>query len=807
MKLIFNVKYAVEIVGVYIFMVYCFSSCAVVVENQGELIDQGPGPLINGQCEGILDNPVAGAVTCILPDANDAGTVILGTTNGGIWISNNLYTFEHSWTPVGDDLPSMSITSLIRPDVFNGNVIYAGIGNVSSFNSKGGRKLGILKSIDSGLTWQLLPSNLTGRNVFDIGFTFYNPTYNPDLVNGEYVNMGNFKGSLFAATDNGLYVSYDEGTFNQITQLPQSRVSDVYSEGKGPELFVAVPGDSVYVSQDFGQTFRGLDLDVSTAINIKISLTSKFLVVARADTTKGDTFCKVDILDRFTFVNVVRNNRGPFTDEDLFAVREVGPFTAEQKGNHFSLVTYEPGDGTTEIFIGGVLNKELVFGSTGQSNYTGRLFIGLMDANLNINWKPIVGNGAYGTAPHADSRCMAIDANGDLLQGCDGGIYRFYRTSPETSNIRKWISINYNLRVSEVTSVGWDSKNNVAIAGLQDNGSVEQMVSAFSDDEKVWTDARLFTFFGLNLATAVGDGFAVNVDNQHDPPVRYIMTNHFTKFYKREYSEINPAFIAPWSGISFNQNCSPFDAYCALHPLDKADAESNEEVGLFPFELNAVNQSKFVIGARGVYAFSDYGNQLAIVDTSETDKFTGAVAYGHADNADILYFAKSFDSLIHVRQGVDDPVITREVLSNPRSIRSIAIDVDNADDIYFVAKDSLFLVQGFSTDNPIITNLQFDPYDDDQSPLGLSTVQSLEIEVDGDTESVLLVACLGGVYIRNNQFGNQQWLPVATNFPYTLVSDFVYNKEDDILVVGTLGRGVWTLEHFSEHIPRLRLSF
>lgn len=160
-----------------------------------------------------------------------------------------------------------------------------------------------------------------------------------------------------------------------------------------------------------------------------------------------------------------------------------------------------------------------------------------------------------------------------------------------------------------------------------------------------------------------------------------------------------------------------------------------------------------------------------------------------------------------MRQGFDDPVITREVLINPRSIPSIAIDVDNADDIYFVAKDSLFLVQGFSTDNPIITNLQFDPYDDDQSPLGLSTVQSLEIEVDGETESVLLVACLGGVYIRNNQFGNQQWLPVATNFPYTLVSDFVYNKEDDILVVGTLGRGVWTLENFSAHIPRLRLSF
>ena len=48
-------------------------------------------------------------------------------------------------------------------------------------------------------------------------------------------------------------------------------------------------------------------------------------------------------------------------------------------------------------------------------------------------------NGANGTAPHADSRDIKFDINGDLLEVDDGGIYRL--TNPTVAG-RTWSSLN-----------------------------------------------------------------------------------------------------------------------------------------------------------------------------------------------------------------------------------------------------------------------------------------------------------------------------------------------------------------------------
>ena len=44
--------------------------------------EQGPGPILNGQDEGIPNNPVAGAINAIVPITAD--TVFVGTVNGGV---------------------------------------------------------------------------------------------------------------------------------------------------------------------------------------------------------------------------------------------------------------------------------------------------------------------------------------------------------------------------------------------------------------------------------------------------------------------------------------------------------------------------------------------------------------------------------------------------------------------------------------------------------------------------------------------------------------------------------------------------
>ena len=46
-------------------------------------VEQGPGPILNGQDEGLTNNPVAGAINAIVPISADI--VFVGTVNGGVW--------------------------------------------------------------------------------------------------------------------------------------------------------------------------------------------------------------------------------------------------------------------------------------------------------------------------------------------------------------------------------------------------------------------------------------------------------------------------------------------------------------------------------------------------------------------------------------------------------------------------------------------------------------------------------------------------------------------------------------------------
>jgi hypothetical protein len=109
-------------------------------------------------------------------------------------------------------------------------------------------------------------------------------------------------------------------------------------------------------------------------------------------------------------------------------------------------------------------------------------------------WQNVVCNGANATAPHPDSRFMAFDADGNLLQTNDGGIARL--VSPNTASTRKWVAIDGNIRSAEFHSIAYDPLSNIVFGGTQDNGTAVQ------------AQQGNFTWMGLLGA----DGGVVGVD-------------------------------------------------------------------------------------------------------------------------------------------------------------------------------------------------------------------------------------------------------------------------------------------------------
>src|SRR5438876_4601824 len=125
-------------------------------------VEQGPGPIVGGQTAGLVDNPVTGAVEAIAVRPGDPSTVLIGSTEGGIWRTNNINASPVSWTPKTDQLPSLAISSIaFSPFDTTNSTIFAGTGNFSNGINTGGNAIGILKSTDLGDTWRVIPAPTT----------------------------------------------------------------------------------------------------------------------------------------------------------------------------------------------------------------------------------------------------------------------------------------------------------------------------------------------------------------------------------------------------------------------------------------------------------------------------------------------------------------------------------------------------------------------------------------------------------------------------------------------------------------------
>ena len=162
-------------------------------EGIPDWVDRGPGPILQGQVQGLVlsGNPVAGAVNAIAAHPTDANTLFVGTVGGGVWLTHNarwpsdgidndgngaIDTLDTtsdgvpdvvdpgevpSWATFTDQYPSLAIGAIafspLDPVTLaaSNQVLFAGSGSSSSTRA-GGPNQGILMTRDGGGAWTVL---------------------------------------------------------------------------------------------------------------------------------------------------------------------------------------------------------------------------------------------------------------------------------------------------------------------------------------------------------------------------------------------------------------------------------------------------------------------------------------------------------------------------------------------------------------------------------------------------------------------------------------------------------------------------
>jgi len=466
-----------------------------IIDDDDSWNQAGPAPIEFGNTVGLVrgldsqNNPSVGAVHSLAPHPTNPDILYIGTINGGIWRTDNATDLFPDWTPLTDDLPSLSIGALeFDPTDTSGNTLVAGFGNFSSFGLIGGPRQGIARTTDGGVTWNLIsPPIMANANISGVA------------ARG---NLLLASANQFTGTD-GLFRSTDGGTnwtrLSGTNGLPDRPIYDLVADPGNPSRFyVAVGNNGIFRSDDDGLNWT----DVTGNINGLVAAVNNIELAIHDSGAGNAVYAGV--------VNAgVLNALWRSTTMGTTWTRLDTPTSSNgQGGIHFSIVA----DPTNVNFVytgGNTGPLQRIDASQGAGNQVTDI-----SADFgNTNGLP--------SRPHPDSRDMKFDANGSIVEVDDGGVYRLQ--NPQTSNA--WEAVIGNLAVTEFHSVAYDTNSNIIIGGTQDNATIIQQ----STGDTMWQP-----IFG-------GDGAVVAVDILAIPgsSVRYYSAQDLGGFRQRVYDAAN----------------------------------------------------------------------------------------------------------------------------------------------------------------------------------------------------------------------------------------------------------------------------
>jgi photosystem II stability/assembly factor-like uncharacterized protein len=667
-------------------------------------VSLGPAPILNGQTPG--GQPVSGRISSIAADPRDAGTIYLAAAGGGVWKTTDAGA---NWAPLTDDQATLFMGAIaLAPS--DPNVLYAGTGEATnsalSFTGHG-----VLKSADAGKSWVLL-----GADVFDRR-TISQIVVAPDDPSTVYVAVGG-TGTHGLPGNTGVWRSRDGGatwTNTTTTISTTAAFSDVEIDPTHPRTLYAAAGsfrgsaaNGVYKSTDGGDTWllAGNFPREASAGRITIALAPsdpQTLYVSVSGSGQGGSS-----LGRL--VKMLKSTNGGDTWTALANAPDLGG-----SGWYGLPLAVSPSDANT------------VYASAG-----GNPIVESTDGGA--TWFSLV-VGADGNGPHTDHHAFAFDANGHLLDGNDGGIWRL--DNPARAALH-WTDLNANLQLTQYIGIALNPTDpTIAYGGSQDNGTSKFTGSA------AWTLVRL------------GDGGFVRVDPANPGTV-------YHEFFNIDLERSDDGGVS-WAQKSTGINHSdPSNTY-------------------LPYVMGPVNSQRLLLGTNRVYETTNRGDLWRPISQ------TGQGGWTTTANVDSLAVAASDASTVYASAGGHLFVTFDDGASwQQRDVPGVSdhfqdLQVDPADRLTaYAVRDRFGGGHVFRTTDG---GLSWADVSGD-----LPDLPAYTLAIDPSSKA-LYVGTDDGVYRSTDQGGS--WSRFGVGLPHAQVRDLELRPELHLLAAGTHGRGVW----------------
>jgi hypothetical protein len=779
-------------------------------------------------------NPDVGAINSLAPDPYNPDILYAGTVDGGIWKTLNATASSPTWTPLTENQPTLATGDLaFSPLDTTGNTLYAGTGSFTNGSigadklDNGGEPLGVLKTTDGGVTWNLLGAvdfvNEAIRKIVPTPLT----TPTGQVVLAATVGQNGASGGVYVSIDGGN--TWTPQSMPNGSLLPAGDVRSLVEDPNDPSIvYVGVIGVGVFRAQ-FSSSTNGFqwtainsnvpaDVDLPQTNNLQLAVnagsgTTTLFLLTGAPSSMMEKAPGLSHLVFSTNPTAATVNWTEFVVDSSSgaSVPQINGDDQEQNNLAVSADPFFP----TVVWVTGsaapsgphLPSESIVY----RGDYT--------QSTFNTQWTIAVGPGATGIPPggttnmptlaHSDSRFLGFDfeASPNLLLSDDGGVYKL--VNPEAAaDERFWVSLNGDIQDTEFYGVDYDSIDNIIVGGAQDNGMGVQV----QPGQPAW-----------NTGTG-GDVTHVAVDNSGTTAVLFGITNTFldhdpttgevtgSEFFRGDFST-QPRNVSTQIQLAATAG-GPVGS--GLNPADQAV----DRGAYIPFALDTLDPQRLLIGYNGLYEdpqnpTDQTGDVIINVTPSGLSGTVSALAYGGTSggtaNLD-LAFVGTTAGQVFVRTALGTGnnyanFMLVTTFSTGSIVRSISLDPSDGLTAYLVTSDSRnapHVWQLIVNSNGSLNTLTEITANLVQLANRLETVVAIN-PTAGSTALVVGGIANGtgtgltGVFASVGPVGTSMvWAPLGSGLPNVNVHDLVYNATADLLVAGTFGRGAWTLANVSE---------